>query len=292
MESLEYKSEVAPIQKLLLKHPRNAFVSQKNIEDQWRELNYTALPDYDKALKEYDAFVSILEETVSYILFLPPNEHTGLDSLYVRDASIATPKGVILCNMGKKDRGGEPDAQKRFFGEKGIPVLGKIEPPGTVEGGDVVLLNGETLVVGHGYRTNTEGIRQLKALTKDFIRELIVVPLPHWNGETDVMHLMSFLSPVDDDLAVVYSRLMPVPFRQWLQERRIRLIEVPDDEYDSMACNVLTLSPGKVLMLEGNPETRRRLESSGVEVIEYIGEEISRKGAGGPTCLTRPLVRA
>lgn len=289
---MNYASEVAPIRKLLLKHPKDAFLSQERIDSRWRELHYTAAPDYGKALEEYDAFVSVLRDAAPDVVFLPPDPHTGLDSIYVRDASVATPGGLILCSMGKEGRKGEPDAQERFCHETDIPVLGAIQPPGTVEGGDVVLLDEKTLIVGQGYRTNAEGIRQLKALTKAFIEEFIVVPLPHWNGENDVMHLMSFLSPVDHRLAVVYSRLMPVPFRRWLVERGMQFVEVPDEEFDSMACNVLALAPGRVLMLEGNPKTRRQLEAFRAEVIEYAGEEISRKGAGGPTCLTRPLVRA
>jgi arginine deiminase len=145
--------------------------------------------------------------------------------------------------------------------------------------------------VGKGYRTNAEGIRQLRELTKDFIKELVVVPLPHWNGPEDVLHLMSFISPVDQNHALVYSRLMPVPFREWLLEKGKTLIEVPDVEYETMACNVLAVAPGICVMIAGNPRTKQLLVESGMDVWEYSGDEISRKGAGGPTCLTRPLHR-
>jgi len=155
-----------------------------------------------------------------------------------------------------------------------------------------VWLDDGTLVVGHGYRTNAEGIRQLAKLTHGFVPELIVVPLPHWEGPGDVMHLMSLVSPVDLDLAVVYSRLLPVPFRQRLQAGGYDFVEVPDTEFESMGANVLATGPRRCLMLSGNPETRRRLEAAGAEVRVYEGVEISRKGAGGPTCLTRPLWRA
>jgi N-dimethylarginine dimethylaminohydrolase len=153
------------------------------------------------------------------------------------------------------------------------------------------LLDENTLVVGQGYRTNGEGIRQIRELTQEFIEDIIVVHLPHWQGPDDVLHLMSFLSPVDHDVALVYSRLMPVPFREFLLNREIKLLEVPDEEYETMACNVLAVAPRTCIMLEGNPRTRRLLEDEGVEVREYKGEEISKKGAGGPTCLTRPLLR-
>jgi N-dimethylarginine dimethylaminohydrolase len=193
--------------------------------------------------------------------------------------------------MGKPQREGEPAAQEETLRGAGVPVLGRIEAPGRLEGGDVLWLDRRTLVVGQGYRTNAAGIRQLQALLGDAVTELIVVPLPHWRGPTDVMHLMSLISPVDEDLAVVYSPLLPVPFREWLVARGTELVEVPDEEFDSMGTNVLALAPRKCLMLLGNPRTRAALERAGADVLEYDGQEISVKGAGGPTCLTRPLRR-
>jgi N-dimethylarginine dimethylaminohydrolase len=193
--------------------------------------------------------------------------------------------------MGKRQRAGEPDAQAEAFKAAGIPVLGWIAPPGRVEGGDVIWLDDSTLVVGRGYRTNDAGIAQLKALLGPSVH-VVVVPLPHWTGEGDVMHLMSLISPIDADLSVVYSRLLPVPFRQWILERGMHFIEVPDEEFDSMGTNVLALAPRRCLMVSGNPRTRAALEGMGVEVLEYDGTEISAKGAGGPTCLTRPVSRA
>ena len=152
-------------------------------------------------------------------------------------------------------------------------------------------LDGRTIAVGRGYRTNDEGIRQLRALLGDSIDELIVVPLPHWRGPGDVFHLMSIISPVADDLAVVYSPLMPVPFRERLTERGVQLVDVPEEEFDSMGANVLAIAPRHAVMVAGNPRTRARLEASGVRVDEYAGGEISLKGGGGPTCLTRPIAR-
>ena len=148
------------------------------------------------------------------------------------------------------------------------------------------------MAVGEGYRTNTEGIRQFKILLGALAEEVISVPLPHWTGPGDCLHLMSNISPIDHDLYLVYSRLLPIPFRKYLLHRQIQLIEVPDDEYDSMGCNVLALAPRKVIMIKGNPITQKLLESEGVEVHTYDGSEISIKGAGGPTCLTRPFFRS
>jgi len=204
---------------------------------------------------------------------------------------VATARGVILCAMGKPQRTTEPDAVAAVCPALGVPVAGRIVPPGRVEGGDVVWLDAHTLVVGRGYRTNTAGIEQLRALLGPSV-EIVVVPLPHWTGEGDVMHLMSLLSPVDADLAVVYSRLLPVPFREWLLDRGLSLIEVPDEEFDSMGTNVLALGPRQCLMVRGNPLTKTALERAGATVVQYEGAEISAKGAGGPTCLTRPLARA
>lgn len=285
------QSEVGNIERLLLKHPRDAWIDEDHLAAQWRELNYTSCPNYQAACEEYDAFVGLLKRIVPEIHYLPQNTHTGLDSVYVRDCSLITGAGAILCNMGKEKRRGEPAAVGAFYESIGVPILGEITGTGRLEGGDVVWLDEQTLIAGEGYRTNAEGIRQLKGLTRDLVRECVVVPLPHWDGPGDVLHLMSMISPVDHHLAAVYSRLMPVPFRNWLIARGMRLIEVPDTEYASMACNILAVAPRQCVMLSGNPITKRKLEAEGVDVWEFRGDEISRKGAGGPTCLTRPLLR-
>jgi len=284
-------SEVGQIRRLLLKHPRAAFLGTNNIQQQWRELNYLAPPDYKKAIKEYEQFVLLLKDFVPEITYLPEHKKTGLDSIYVHDSSVSIKSGLILTNMGKKKREGEPTAVGEFMAGLDVPILGSISGEGRLEGGDVVLWDKRTLCVGLGYRTNEEGIRQLREFTKNDIEEFIVVPLPHWKGPDDVLHLMSLISPIDYDLAVVYSRLLPVPFRNWLLRRFVKLVEVPDSEFESMGCNVLALAPRRCIMIEGNPKTRQKLLDEGAEVMEYSGGEISVKGAGGPTCLTRPLQR-
>lgn len=286
-------SEVGRLVSVVVKHARDAFVDERTIASQWQALNFTAAPDLAAAIDEYERFLDILRSSGAAVHFLPRNPETTLDSIYARDASIASPKGLILGRMGKRARQSEPHAQERAFQamHEAIQICGRIEAPGLLEGGDVVWLDERTLVIGLGYRTNAEGIRQVRSLVGDSV-DVIEVPLPHWHGESDVMHLMSLISPVDHDLAVVYSRLLPVPFRQLLLDRSYRLVEVPEPEFDSMGCNVLALSPGRCVMISGNPQTRAAVEHAGVEVIEYVGNEISVKGAGGPTCLTRPLVRA
>ena len=283
-------NEFGPLRRVALMHARDAFVDDARLERDWRELNFTALPDIEWAVEQYDAFRALIESSGALIDELPPAAELTLDAIYVRDASIVTPRGVVLCRMGKPARGGEPAAQRRAFETLGLAVAGAIEAPGQIEGGDVVWFDERTVAVARGYRTNDAGIRQFRDLLGSGV-DVIVVPLPHYRGPADVFHLMSIVSPVDHDLAVVYSPLMPVPFREWLCERGIRLVEVPDEEFKTMGTNVLAIAPRRCVMVDGNPITRARLEAAGAEVATYEGSEISVKGGGGPTCLTRPLER-
>jgi N-dimethylarginine dimethylaminohydrolase len=285
-------AEFGRLTRVLLKHPREAFRSDEAIGAEWKALGFGAAPSLPRAIDEYDAFVDVLGNAGVQIDLLPASEHTNLDSIYVRDASMVCSRGIILCRMGKRLRAAEPAAQKAAYRSLGIPVVGEIIEPACLEGGDVVWLDDHTIAVGHGYRTDDAGILQLRALLGDSIDELIVVPLPHWRGPGDVLHLMSLISPVDRDLVVVYSPLLPVAFRQRLVAHGCELIEVPADEFERMGTNVLALGPRDCLMVTGNPQTRSALERAGARVREYTGDEISVKGAGGPTCLTRPLARA
>jgi len=246
------QTEVGPIRRVLLKHPRDAFVTDEAIDRQWRELHYVERPDLGRASAEHDGFAALLEGLGLRTDFLPASRSAGLDSIYTRDASIVCSKGIILCGMGKPQRRGEPAAQEATFRDL---------------------------------------VTQLRQHLDGCVDELIVVPLPHWHGPDDCFHLMSFLSPVDRDLAVVYSPLLPVPFREALLARGFELAEVPDEEFETMGCNVLAVAPRKCIVLAGNPKTRAQLERAGAEVHEYEGREISLKGGGGPTCLTRPTLR-
>lgn len=284
-----YQSDVSRLRRVLLKHPDAAFVSQNRVDEQWLALQYLDRPDYPRACEEGDALASLLEELGVIVEWMPADD-VGMDSLYVRDASLVTNRGAILCRMGKEARSAEPDRQAREYAELGIHVAGRIDGSGTLEGGDATWLSPDCLAVGRGYRTNRSGIGQLRGLLADDV-ELLEVPLPHWKGANDVFHLMSIVSPLADDLLLVYSPLLPVPFRELLLDRGFSLVEVPDAEFESMGCNVLAVAPRIAVALDGNAETRRRMESAGVEVHTYAGHEISRKGCGGPTCLTRTLER-
>jgi N-dimethylarginine dimethylaminohydrolase len=254
-------------------------------------LNYLSAPDYPLALKEYDYFQSLLEQTGATIFTLPISEKTNMDAIYCRDTSLATDFGLIIGNMGKAARKNENIEVAMAAQSLGLDILGEIKSPGTLEGGDVAWIDEKTLAVGHSYRTNEEGIRQLKAFLNPKGIEVLVFSLPHYKGQDDVFHLMSIFSPVNKSVAVIYSPLMPISLRNTLLERKFTLVEVPDEEWDSMGCNVLAIAPGKCLLVEGNPITQERLEKTGCEVIAFPGKAICLPGGGGPTCLTRPLWR-
>jgi len=283
-------SEVAPLERCLLAHPRDLWVDQPSVDAAWRGLAFRGPPDFGRACDEYDMLLELIcgAGEVERI-FLPHGAGLTLDAIYARDASVWTPRGAVLCAMGKSARMAEPAAQRDTLERAGVPIAGEVVGEGRLEGGDVVWLDGGTVAVGVGYRTNAEGARQLGALLGPGIR-VLEVHLPHWRGPGDVFHLMSILSPLADDLALVYSPLMPVNFRTTLLERGFALVEVPDEELD-MGPNALAVAPGVCVLEAANVETRRRLEDAGVEVLAYEGAEISRKGMGGPTCLTRPLGR-
>lgn len=284
-------SEFGKLKQVVIKPASNAFLSDEKLAQEWQSLNYLERPILQKAKAEFDFFEEKLSQAGAEVLHLPETPGLMIDSIYCRDAAIATDYGMIICRMGKAGRTKEPAAERHFFEASGTAILGEITSPGTLEGGDVAWLDRHTLAVGHSYRTNELGIAQLQAMLEPRGIEVIVAQLPHHKGPSDVFHLMSILSPVDKDLAVVYSPLMPVAFRDELLLRGFGLVEVPDEEFDSMGCNVLALAPRHCLMVEGNPVTQSRLVEAGCRVVSYAGTEISVKGGGGPTCLTRPLLR-
>jgi N-dimethylarginine dimethylaminohydrolase len=286
---MTFQSDCGPLRRVLLKHARDAFVSRQRITEQWATLGYVAAPAWEAACRESDALAKLLEELGIVVEWMPA-EDVGMDSIYVRDAALMTDAGAILCRMGKRAREQEPEALARSFSAIDISILESIAGTGTLEGGDVTWLDRRTVAVGRGYRSNREGITQLRTLLGSEI-DLIEVALPHWRGPGDVFHLMSMISPLAEDLLLVYSPLLPVPFRESLLSRGFGLVEVPQEEFATMGCNVLAVAPRVAVALAGNPETARRLETAGVEVHLYEGAEISAKGCGGPTCLTRPLER-
>lgn len=254
----------------------------------WRDYGWRAAPDSAAAAAEHEALCGILEAAGAEIV-LSRHDPGNPDAIYVYDPVLVGDEGAVLLRPGKEGRRGEPAALAQTLESAGIPVATTLEEPALAEGGDTLWLDERTLLVGIGYRTNERGISALAVAFPGV--DVVAFDLPHWNGAGEVMHLMSFISPLDRDLALVYSRLAPVRLLALLAERGIEVIEVPDQEFESQGSNVLALGPRRALALDGNPETRRRMERAGVDVAVYRGEEISKKGDGGPTCLTRPLLR-
>ena len=291
MTTLTAQTDVGRLRKVLLMHARDAYMNDDAVEQQWRSLNYTDSPDRSCAVGHYDCFVEQLERLGIETLLLPSSAGMTLDAIYPRDASIVCCDGAILCNPGKETRKTEPAIHKAFLEKNGIPVLGAVTAPGLLEGGDVVWLGERTVAVGQGDRTNRQGIAQLRELLGNRVDDVISVPLPDYQATGDVFHLMSVLSPIDNDLALVYTPLMPETFRKELSGRGFTMVDVPESEFETLGPNVLALAPRVCLMLEGNPMTKELLEQAGAEVHTFDGSEICLKGCGGPTCLTRPLVR-
>jgi dimethylargininase len=256
--------------------------------EHWRAYGWRTAPDVAAAAVEHELFRGLLE-TAGAEVVVSHHDAGNPDAIYVYDPVLVGPAGAVLLRPGKKGRRAEPEAIASSLTSAGVPIVAELEAPAFVEGGDTVWLDEQTLLVGIGYRTNEDAVAALG----DAFPGADVIPfdLPHWNGRGEVMHLMSFISPLDRDLALVYPRIAPVRLLGLLAERGIEVVEVPDEEFETQGPNVLALGPRHALALDGNPETRRRMERAGVDVVVYRGEEISKKGDGGPTCLTRPLLR-
>ena len=276
------QSMTATLRRVLLRPPLAADAAA------WREYGWRAAPDPTAAAAEHEALCVLLEEAGAEVV-VSRHDEGNPDAIYTYDPVLVGTAGTVLLRPGKEGRRREPAGLAETLVAAGVPVSHELSAPATVEGGDTVWLDERTLLAGHGYRTNAAGIEALRTAFPGV--DVIWFDLPHYNGSAEVMHLMSFLSPLDDDLALVYPRLAPVRLLELLAERAISVVEVPDDEFETMGPNVLALGPRRALALEGNDETRRRMERAGVDVVTYRGDEISRKGDGGPTCLTRPLLR-
>lgn len=271
---------------------RSVYVRPPRLDDlaAWHEFGWHMAPDPGRAEHEHAALAAELERVGAEVVCGVTPVAGDPDAIYAYDATLPTDRGTILLRPGKVSRRREPEAMGADLLAAGLPTLGALEPPATAEGGDMFWLDERTLLVGRGYRTNDEGIDQLRALLGREV-DVVVFDLPHALGPDACLHLMSFISPLDRDLAVGFLPMMPVRLVELLRDRGFALVEVPEEELGSQGPNVLALAPRVALALDGNPETRRRMEREGVDVRTFVGEEISRKGDGGPTCLTRPLDR-
>ncbi len=257
----------------------------------YRELGYLHPPEPDLAARQHRALRSELAGFGARVREAAP---TGLsaDAVYCHDASFPTPRGMVLMRMGKPARAAEPEAHRALYREMDIPVIGAIEAPGVMEGGDLVWLDERTVLAGEGYRTDAAGIAQLAALLAPDGVEVIASALPHGDGPACCLHLMSLISVLDSRTMVADPRFLAVPTMKLLEDRRFRLIPIVDEERETMAANVLALGHGELLAIEANERTNERLEGAGFRVRTYPGSEISQNGSGGPTCLTRPIRRA
>lgn len=277
------QSMTAPLREVLVKRPGPAFGRA------FDEPAHGFLHPVDLALaqREHDAFVELLAGLGPMVHELGV-ESDSPDLVYLFDPLLVSDGGAIPLRAGKPSRRGEELVVESWVNAHGIPTLGRIEAPGTIEGGDSLWLRPDLLCIGRTMRTNEAGARQLAALAGGDVR---VFDLPYWRGPAELIHLLSVISPVADDLAVVYLPLLPVGIWQLLGELGIRLIPVPDDEFPTLGCNVLAVRPGAVILAEGNPVTTAALAAAGCEVHTYPATEIGLNGSGGPTCLTRPLRR-
>ena len=274
----------ATLRRVLVRPPRAAGFAT------WREYGWRSEPHIAKLAEEHETFCDALGAGGAEIVLADTRLPTDPDAIYVFDPAIVANSGAIVLRPGKEGRLVEMDAIAADFEHAGVPIAARLEAPASADGGDTIWLDESTLIVGRGYRTNDDGIQALQTALPGV--DVLAFDLPHLHGSEVVLHLLSLLSPLDDDLVVAYLPLLPVRLVQLLQEREIRIVEVPDEEFETMGPNVLALAPRVALALEGNVETRKRLEQASVNVSVYRGNEISRKGDGGPTCLTRPLLRA
>jgi N-dimethylarginine dimethylaminohydrolase len=286
MKTYGSQSMVEGLKRVLVRRPDEAFGDADPVH--W---HYTSRPDLVAARAEHETLVATLQNSGCEVVFhdAPLPDHA--DAIFTHDPVIVTDAGAIVLRMGKPGRRGEEAAIAATLENLGVPILTTLEDGATAEGGDLLWLDHDTLAVGRGYRTNAEGFRQLTAALRPLGARTVEVQLPHAGGPAACLHLMSLISMLDHDLAVVYLPLLPVPFVELLGDRGIDLVEVPDNEVPTMAPNVLAIAPRRCLMLEGNPETKARLEAAGCEVLTYRGDELSLKAEGGPTCLTRPILR-
>jgi dimethylargininase len=277
------ESMSGPLREVLVKAPGPAF--GRAFDDPAAGFLWPV--DLPKAASEHAALVRTLEALGVRVSALAA-ETDSPDLVYTYDPALATARGAILLRSGKRGRRGEEETLGAWFASQGIPIVGRIAAPGTVDGGDVFWLRPGLACIGRTLRTNAEGVRQLAALLGGDVRAFDV---PYWNGPAELVHLLSVISPVAGDLAVVYRRLLPAGLWELLGDLGFRTIDVPDAEYPTLGCNVLAVRPRVVVVAEGNPVTAAALRDAGCEVHAFSAREIGVNGGGGPTCLTRPVIR-
>lgn len=284
MRAYGAQTMVEPLTRVMVRRPDAAFAAAD--PDRW---HYAAAPDLEAAQREHDALVALLEsDGIEVIRHDDPLDGLA-DAIFVHDPVLVTDAGTIVLRMGKELRRGEEQPLAHALERHGVPIAGSLTAPAVAEGGDLVWLDHSTLAVGIGFRTNDAGAAQLGELLEGV--DVVRVQLPYAGGPAACLHLMSLVSLVDVDVAVVHRPLLPVPFYQLLVDRGYRMVDVPREELATHGTNVLATAPRSCIMLDGNPVTKAGLEAAGCDVRTYRGDEITLKGEGGATCLTRPLAR-
>ena len=294
-ENFNGHSMTGELLRVIVCPPGNAGWNDSGKAAAWRDLGFRHAPDFAAAERQHEILCRLLNESGAEVVCLPPAETLTLDAVYVHDASLATDYGLVLMNPGKKSRMPEAQAHADFCGRLGIPVFGEIRLPGTSESGDIVWLDARTLLVGDGYRTSKSGIEQLRSLlsSKEPLKnvEVLSAPLPYGAGPSACLHLMSLMSMLDEQTILVDLPWLAVETVELLKERGFRLIEIEYSERDTLACNVLSQGQRRLIAIEENAKTNQILRDAGFDVRTFPGSEICINGAGGPTCLTRPLLR-
>lgn len=278
---------IGALKRVLVRSP----MEEKTHLEEWRKWSYLRKPDIELAREEHANFVEILKSEGIRVDFVEDTHKERLDAIFTSDPAMVTDRGAVILQMGKELRKGEEQTLRDNILKLNIPILGQIQGGATLEGGDLLWLDPRTVIVGRSYRSNDLGVEQLKLLLKDFMNNIWQIDLPHWHGPADCLHLLSLVSLIDQDLALVYPELAPVALIENLKNRGIQIIEVTKAEFESQGCNALMLEPRKCLMVAGNDETKKVLEKEGVEVIEFQGEEICLNRTGGPSCLVCSILR-
>jgi N-dimethylarginine dimethylaminohydrolase len=283
---------VGTVQRVLVCSPRTAGWNQAQRVSAWRDVGFHHAPAFETAQEQHATLARELENIGAEVLELPPDDHLSLDAVYTHDASLPTDFGLILMRPGKKNRVAEAVHHGASCKPQGIPTFSTITTPGTTEAGDILWLDAKTLLIGHGYRTNADGIAQMRALLAPKGVEVLSAPLPYGPGPSACLHLMSLISLLDEQTALVDLPWLAVETVELLKSRGYKFIPIEDSERDTLACNVLALGGKRLLAIEENRKTNARLRHAGFDVRTFPGSEICINGSGGPTCLTRPLLRA
>lgn len=284
-------SMVGTLRRVMVCSPRTAGWDHPERATRWRELGFARPPKFHEAQAQHEALCEILERADAEVLHLPHSSDLTLDSVYTHDASLPADFGLIPMNPGKINRIPEASHQRDYCKSLGITSAGEIRAPGKTEAGDMVWIDRSTLLVGHGYRTNAAGIAQMRELLRPHGLEVLSAPLPHGPGPSACLHLMSLISLLDENTALVDLAWLAVETVELLKSRGYRFIEIDGTERSTLACNVLSLGEGRLVAIEENRKTNQRLREAGYVVHTFAGSEICINGSGGPTCLTRPLFR-